>query len=81
MLYDTVSNRITFVDFGISCQNKKGKKFTCVPGGYAADIIQPKDSASRWPKTEEQFIAADIYMTGASLKFSIKHSGTSMPLK
>ena len=78
MLYDIISNRITFVDFGISCQNKKGKRFSCVPGGYAADIIQPKDGPSRWPKTEEQYEAADIYMTGASLKFSLKHSRTSL---
>ena len=78
MLYDIVSNRITLVDFGISCQNKKGRKFRCVPGGYAADIIQPKDAPSRWPKTEEQFEAADIYMTGAALKLAIKISRTSM---
>jgi serine/threonine protein kinase len=78
MLFDSVSNRITFVDFGISCQNKKGKKFRCSPGGYAADIIQPKDSASRWPKTERQFEAADIYMSGKSLQLAIKESRTSL---
>ena len=78
MLYDVVSNRITFVDFGISCQNKKGRKFRCVPGGYAADIIQPRDPLSRWPTTEEQFEAADIYMSGASLKLAIKQSRVSL---
>jgi hypothetical protein len=78
MLYDVISGRVTIVDFGISCQNKKDKKFRCEPGGYAADIIQPKDAPSRWPRTEEQFEAADIYMTGASLKLAIKQSGTSL---
>ena len=79
ILLDMVSNRITFIDFGISCQNKKGRKFECEPGGYAADAIQPKDAASRWPKTEEQFEAADIYMTGQALKLAIKESKTRLP--
>ena len=73
MLYDIISNRITFIDFGLSCQSKKGKKFHCEPGGYAAISIQPKDNPSRFPKTENQFIAADIYMTGKSLSLAIKN--------
>jgi serine/threonine protein kinase len=78
ILYDPLSGRITLIDFGISCQNDlKGKRFLCNPIGFPAESLQPKDRPSRDAKTEDQYKAADIYISGMSIKKAVQYSGLS----